>query len=111
FILLVGATHLGSIADGIVDIPGTKYHFSVMSTPNASASQLKTEVVKAKSVVVKEYFIPLNPFKFSSELLEAMDNVLPAEPIVIVECTPAPKYRAERETRSSATKRQQANHQ
>ena len=46
-VLLVGASHLRSIADGIVPMPEDRYTFGVMSTPGACADQLRTEVEHA----------------------------------------------------------------
>ncbi|KAL7403952.1 hypothetical protein ABVT39_007720 [Epinephelus coioides] len=47
FVLLVGASHLRSLADGIVLMPEDCYTFGIMSTPGACADQLRTEVVHA----------------------------------------------------------------
>ncbi|XP_040908614.1 NACHT, LRR and PYD domains-containing protein 14-like, partial [Toxotes jaculatrix] len=44
-VLLVGDSHLRSIADGIVNMPGGFLSFGVMSTPGACADVLRTEVV------------------------------------------------------------------
>ncbi|KAM7413785.1 hypothetical protein PAMA_020921 [Pampus argenteus] len=44
FVLLVGASHLRSFADGIVAMPKDLYSFGVMSTPGGCADQLRTEV-------------------------------------------------------------------
>ncbi|KAL7388223.1 hypothetical protein ABVT39_009418 [Epinephelus coioides] len=46
-VLLVGASHLRSLADGIVLMPEDCYTFGVMSTPGACADQLRTEVEHA----------------------------------------------------------------
>ncbi len=48
FVLLVGDSHLRSIADGIVKVPDGGQRgisFGVMSTPGACARQLRTELV------------------------------------------------------------------
>ncbi len=48
FVLLVGASHLRSIADGIVKMPDGGQRgisFGVMSTPGACARQLRAELV------------------------------------------------------------------
>ncbi|XP_047247544.1 uncharacterized protein LOC124884006 [Girardinichthys multiradiatus] len=47
FILLIGASHLRSIADGIVPMPGNRIAFGVMSTPGACADDLHREVLHA----------------------------------------------------------------
>ncbi|KAM7375320.1 hypothetical protein PAMA_014428 [Pampus argenteus] len=47
FVLLVGASHLRSFADGIVAMPKDLYSFGVMSTPGGCADQLRTEVEHA----------------------------------------------------------------
>ncbi|XP_078030374.1 uncharacterized protein LOC117247921 [Epinephelus lanceolatus] len=46
-VLLVGASHLHSLADGIVLMPEDCYTFGVMSTPGACTGQLRTEVQHA----------------------------------------------------------------
>ena len=43
-VLLVGDSHLRSLADGIVRMPEDLYTFGIMSTPGACADQLRTEV-------------------------------------------------------------------
>ncbi|KAM9726335.1 uncharacterized protein ACNS7B_017305 [Menidia menidia] len=47
FVLLVGDSHLRSVADGIVAMPEGRFSFGVMSTPGACANQLRKEVVHA----------------------------------------------------------------
>ncbi|XP_034036663.1 uncharacterized protein LOC117519423 [Thalassophryne amazonica] len=47
FVLVVGASHLRSLADGIVPMPEDRYSFDFMSTPGAYADHLRTEVVHA----------------------------------------------------------------
>uniref|UniRef100_A0A8C4HPS9 ATP-dependent DNA helicase n=1 Tax=Dicentrarchus labrax TaxID=13489 RepID=A0A8C4HPS9_DICLA len=47
FVLIVGASHLRSIADGIVPMPEGMLSFGVMSTPGACASHLRTELRNA----------------------------------------------------------------
>ena len=47
FVLIVGASHLRSIADGIVPMPEGRLSFGVMSTPGACASDLRTELRNA----------------------------------------------------------------
>lgn len=47
FVLVVGASHLRSLADGIVPMPEDRYSFGFMSTPGACADQLRTEVEHA----------------------------------------------------------------
>ncbi|KAL7382329.1 hypothetical protein ABVT39_020571 [Epinephelus coioides] len=42
-VLLVGASHLLSLAEGIVLMPEDCYTFGVMSTPGACADQLRTK--------------------------------------------------------------------
>ncbi|XP_040903315.1 uncharacterized protein LOC121187946 [Toxotes jaculatrix] len=44
FILIVGDSHLRSIADGFAVMPEAKYSFGIMSTPGAHAAELRTEV-------------------------------------------------------------------
>ncbi|XP_053179094.1 uncharacterized protein LOC128362380 [Scomber japonicus] len=46
-VLLVGASHLRSFADGVVPMPEGSLSFAVMSTPGACAAQLRTEVLNA----------------------------------------------------------------
>ncbi|KAI4800562.1 hypothetical protein KUCAC02_009627 [Chaenocephalus aceratus] len=43
FVLLVGASHLRSIVDGIVKMPEGRFSFGAMCTPGACATQLRTE--------------------------------------------------------------------
>ncbi|XP_040905185.1 uncharacterized protein LOC121189298 [Toxotes jaculatrix] len=47
FVLLVGDSHLRAIADGFVEMPGTRHCFGVMSTPGATAADLRIEVMNA----------------------------------------------------------------
>ncbi|XP_060776815.1 uncharacterized protein LOC132886277 [Neoarius graeffei] len=47
FVLIVGDSHLRSIADGFAVMPEGKFSFGVMSTPGAHAAQLRTEVLHA----------------------------------------------------------------
>ncbi|XP_056265633.1 uncharacterized protein LOC130190325 [Pseudoliparis swirei] len=47
FVLLVGASHLRAVADGFVEMPEGRLSFGVMSTPGASATDLKNEVLHA----------------------------------------------------------------
>uniref|UniRef100_A0A8C4FBN1 Uncharacterized protein n=1 Tax=Dicentrarchus labrax TaxID=13489 RepID=A0A8C4FBN1_DICLA len=47
FVLIVGASHLRSIADRIVPMPEGMLSFGVMSTPGACASQRRTELLNA----------------------------------------------------------------
>ncbi len=46
-VLVIGASHLRSIADGIVPMPEDSYTFGIMSTPGGCADQLRTEVEHA----------------------------------------------------------------
>ncbi|KAI4790703.1 hypothetical protein KUCAC02_034462 [Chaenocephalus aceratus] len=47
FVLLVGASHLRSIVDGIVKMPEGRFSFGAMCTPGACATQLRTEAANA----------------------------------------------------------------
>ncbi|KAI4830847.1 hypothetical protein KUCAC02_002452, partial [Chaenocephalus aceratus] len=47
FVLLVGASHLRSIVDGFVKMPGGRFSFGAMCTPGACATQLRTEAANA----------------------------------------------------------------
>ncbi|KAK1885241.1 NifS/IcsS protein like, partial [Dissostichus eleginoides] len=47
FVLLVGASHLRSIVDGIVKMPEGRFSFGAMSTAGACATQLRTEAANA----------------------------------------------------------------
>uniref|UniRef100_A0A3B3XN81 Uncharacterized protein n=1 Tax=Poecilia mexicana TaxID=48701 RepID=A0A3B3XN81_9TELE len=53
FVLLIGASHLRSFADGIVEMPSGCLQFGFMSTPGACAAHLRLEVMKAN--------VPLEP--------------------------------------------------
>uniref|UniRef100_A0A3B3YXZ1 Uncharacterized protein n=1 Tax=Poecilia mexicana TaxID=48701 RepID=A0A3B3YXZ1_9TELE len=47
FVLLIGASHLRSFVDGIVEMPSGCLEFGFMSTPGACAAHLRLEVMKA----------------------------------------------------------------
>lgn len=48
FTLIVGDSHLRAIVDGVVQMPDSDdISFGIMSTPGASASQIRTEVLHA----------------------------------------------------------------
>ena len=48
FVLIVGDSHLRAIVDGFVRMPvSDNLTFGIMSTPGASASQIRTEVLHA----------------------------------------------------------------
>uniref|UniRef100_A0A3B3YXP3 Uncharacterized protein n=1 Tax=Poecilia mexicana TaxID=48701 RepID=A0A3B3YXP3_9TELE len=53
FILLIGASHLRSFVDGIVEMPSGCLQFGFMSTPGACAADLHLEAMKAN--------VPLEP--------------------------------------------------
>ena len=46
-VLVVGASHLRSLADRVVPMPGGCLTFAFMSTPGACAAELRTEVLGA----------------------------------------------------------------
>ncbi|XP_015259618.1 PREDICTED: uncharacterized protein LOC107104187 [Cyprinodon variegatus] len=48
FILVIGASHLRSFADGIVRMPAGRFVFGFMSTPGAAANDLRLEVLNAE---------------------------------------------------------------
>ncbi|XP_008274490.1 transcriptional regulator Kaiso [Stegastes partitus] len=47
FVLLVGDSHLRSVADGFVEMPEGDLSFGVMATPKAAAAELRMEVMNA----------------------------------------------------------------
>ena len=47
FVLIIGDSHLRAFADGTVGISKGRLSFGIMSTPGASASHLRTELIAA----------------------------------------------------------------
>jgi len=61
FVLLIGDSHLRSVADGIVTLPEGRFSFGVMSTPGACANQLRKEVMSCALPQVPDAVCVLAP--------------------------------------------------